>query len=174
MFAHNFLRGLFLLFTVLCSLEALCQNKPIYSILKHNESEINQLIVEAKNHLKSNDVDTLKFNYIPVIHGFVCVASAEYTKFDTNLLTEILLFNKRAKKIVGTYYFCKGSSSYFYLKDEVNTIPCREDNRYFRVKENRYSKIEKIIRRGEKGILLSIEGLDYLFFVTSQGTRIIN
>ena len=125
-------------------------------------------------------IDTTLFRYIPVLYLPLQISySNENNKTDKILpiISEVLLYEKKDKKIVGSILTDKNKKHFFGFykyKNYIGRMPMRREGRLKYLPQKQYNKIEEFISyNNKKGYFFTIENIGGVFFIFENNEIIL-
>jgi hypothetical protein len=116
-------------------------------------------------------IDTNLFIYVPIINSYLSIYG--YSKDELPLvLSEVLLYSIKEKKIVGSGRFGKDGNIYlgFYNYNCKNCgfLPMRKENKLNYILPQKYCNVTKIIKNKTVGYFLQINETNSLYYISDN------
>jgi|AntAceMinimDraft_17_1070374.scaffolds.fasta_scaffold21127_3 hypothetical protein len=146
-----------------------CDTNDLYNDLFNDENKTYEV-----------SIDTTLFRYIPILYSPLQIS---YTneKYKTNkilpIISEVLLYEKKDKKIVGSILTDKNNKHHFNFykyKNYIGRMPMRVEDRLIYISPKQYNKIEKFISyNNKKGYFFTIGNIGGVFFILENNEIIL-
>jgi len=137
-------------------------------------------LFNEENKIYEVSIDTTLFRYIPILYSPLQISyTNEKYKTDKMLpiISEVLLYEKKDKKIVGSVLTDKNKKYHFDFykyKNYIGRMPMRCEDRLKYIPQKQYSEIEKFISYNNKrGYFFTIENIGGVFFLLENNKTIL-